>query len=221
MSSSFEAPTSTQNARNDDPWTPLARRNVNVYEQEPRRAPSSATASIGSSPTAVFSSREPSVVTKPTTNGTFYPVYDDNGKGKAIVAATYAASLSATHGSASEAEEERDDARRFALLGTGAWLSDQHAEERCLRRSGNAKVRLSKALPHRLKKPPFELHQTAQHAVSYESPAVLPAIATPTHIANGTLISPRCSSPQSHCFVRSEVSARLRTPSTLRHVRHG
>lgn len=63
--------------------------------------------SLGSRTTSVFSSRKESSVTKPTSAGTSY-VIDDK-------VATYASSVSATYGSASEAETDHDT----ALVGIG------------------------------------------------------------------------------------------------------
>lgn len=67
--------------------------------------------------TSVFSSRKESSVTKPTSNGTSYPISGHDGKGKGT--ATYAPSLSATHGSGSDTE--REAVRNTELLGLGNW----------------------------------------------------------------------------------------------------
>ena len=117
--------------------------------------------SVGSSPTAVFSSREPSIVTKPTSYGTNYLAHDYNGEDK--IDMTYPSSLSATHGSESEAEFEHDDASGDSLLGTGAWTSSHLAKSPCLR--GDRRVRLSTRLPGR-KKHQVVLHQPARTGVS-------------------------------------------------------
>ncbi|KAF2626250.1 hypothetical protein BU25DRAFT_104094 [Macroventuria anomochaeta] len=174
-------------ARNDAPWTTLARRNDGHDEDNLSRASSSATTSVGSSPTAVFSFREPSIVTKPTSYGTGYPTHDYKGEGKADT--TYATSLSAKHGSGSEAEVEHDDALCTALLGAGAWSSGHQAEEQCLRRHENSKVRLSKVLPHRLKKLPLVLHQFNRDEASASQEAGPRANAAFTRIEEGTLLS--------------------------------
>ncbi|KAF2793280.1 hypothetical protein K505DRAFT_244767 [Melanomma pulvis-pyrius CBS 109.77] len=78
--------------------------------------------SSGTRTTVVFSSREASTATKPTSAGTSYPVENYTGKGKAI--ATYASSLSATQGSASEAEAEIEATRDNSLFGLGDWTAD-------------------------------------------------------------------------------------------------
>ena len=76
--------------------------------------------SSGTLTSTVFSSRKESTGTKPTSAGTSYPV--DGYKGKAV--ATYASSVSATHGSGSEAEAELEALRDSALVGVGDWSAD-------------------------------------------------------------------------------------------------
>ena len=147
-------------ARDNDPWNALAHLNEHLDEDHLSQASSSVTTSVGSSPAAMFSSREPSIVTKPTSNGTDYSVYNEENEDKVDI--TYAASLSATYGSESEAEVEHDDALHDTLLGTGAWSSSHQAQGQCLRRRHNARIRLSKDLPHRFKKLPLVLHQHNQ-----------------------------------------------------------
>lgn len=157
-------------SRNADPFT-LALRNGDDLDNDElsqlNQASSSASSSVGSSSTAVFSSREPSIVTKRTSYGTGYPVHDYKGEGKAY--ATYAASLSATHGSDSEAEVEHDEECPIDLRYAGAWSFGPQAHDQCLRKSEHARIRASKitlstALPHRLKKPPIVLLQPTQDA---------------------------------------------------------
>ncbi|KAF3050334.1 hypothetical protein E8E11_005424 [Didymella keratinophila] len=148
--------------RNGDPLT-LALRSGGELDHDDllqlHEASSSTSTSLGSSPTTVFSSREPSIVTKPTSYGTDYPTHNYNGKGKAQV--EYASSLSATYGSDSETEAEHDNTQRTALFGAGAWSSGQDSQDRCLRRAENSKIRLSKELPKRRKKIPVVIHQAA------------------------------------------------------------
>lgn len=151
-------------ASDDDPWTTLACRNEPLSGDRLSQASSSATTSVGSSPTAVFSSREPSIVTKPTSYGTSYPAHGYNKQGKAD--STYAASLSATRGSGSEAEVELDDALHTTLLGTGAWLSSPQAQGQVLRRREHARIRLSEVLHLRHKKPTIILHQRDRDVAS-------------------------------------------------------
>lgn len=153
-------------ARNGDPLTLALRSGAELDHDDLLQlndAFSSASTSVGSSPTAVFSFRESSIVTKPTSQGTDYPVHDYSIKGKAQV--EYASSLSASHGSELDAEAEHDNARRTALLGTGAWSSSQN-HVHCLRREENTKVRLSKLLPDRRKKPTVVLHQSKMSKAS-------------------------------------------------------
>jgi hypothetical protein len=138
----------------ETPWTSLARRSRYFDDVPLSQAPSQATTSVGSSPTAVFSSRQPSVITRPTSYGTDYPAHGYNKEGK-----EYAPSLSATHGSGSETEAEHNDPLGATLFGAGAWSSSHKAQGQLLRRHEHAKVRFSKSLPHRVKKPPVVLHQ--------------------------------------------------------------
>lgn len=107
----------------------------------------------------MFSFSEPSIVTKPTSYGTDYPACGYDSRDKANI--EYASSLSATHGSDSEAEAERDDAQHTALFGTGAWSSGQDSQDSCLRRVENSKIRLSQELTKRRRKIPVVIHQAA------------------------------------------------------------
>jgi hypothetical protein len=79
-------------------------------------------ASTSSAPTGVFSSREASSDTKHTSICTSYPLYDSEGKRRDTV--NYSSSLSATHGSGSEAELEMEASQRIDLIGTGSWMSN-------------------------------------------------------------------------------------------------
>jgi hypothetical protein len=87
-------------------------------------SPNTETSSSVCTPTSVFTSRDESSGTKPTSSGTSYPLESYRGKGKAV--ATYASSLSATHGSGSEAEAEQD----HALVGIGQWADEGPATTR-------------------------------------------------------------------------------------------
>lgn len=82
-------------------------------------ASTSIAASSSAAPTgSIWSSRKASSVTKPTSNGTSYPVVGSNGKGKvAIVSAS--SSMTATHGSGSDTE--REAARDQDFFGVGSW----------------------------------------------------------------------------------------------------
>lgn len=210
--------------RNGDPFTLALRNGYDLSNDDLlqlSQASSSASTSVGSSPTAVFSSREPSNVTKPTSYGTSYPAHDYNGEGK--VDTMYAASLSATHGSESEAEVEYDDARCIALLGTGAWSSGTQTHGSCLRKLENAKIRsskirLSKALPHRLKKPSIVLHQDATSACQDEEQ---PPTAAPAQMGAGTYPYTYCAVFLVLLFDRSNVFPPPHTRSALRAARFG
>jgi hypothetical protein len=82
-------------------------------------ASTSIAASSSAAPTeSIWSSRKASSVTKPTSNGTSYPVVGNNDKGKvAIVSAS--SSMTATHGSGSDTE--REVARDQDFFGVGSW----------------------------------------------------------------------------------------------------
>lgn len=112
--STAAADTSSLLYRNDDALTialrsdqPLSLEELVHLNRSASRAGDTAS-SLGSRTTSVFSSRKESSITKPTSAGTSY-VIDDK------VIATYASSVSATHGSASEAETDHDT----ALFGIG------------------------------------------------------------------------------------------------------
>ncbi|KAF3044428.1 hypothetical protein E8E12_010564 [Didymella heteroderae] len=164
MNSDEESPVTRFITHDETPWTTLSRRSRGSDDVYHRQVPSSATVSVASSPNEVFSSREPSIATRPTSYGASYPAhgYNKEGRGNTV----YAASLSATHGSESEPEAELSDALDAALLGTGAWSASHQAQGQLLRRHEHAKVRLSKSLPHRVKKLPVVLHQNNAGVVS-------------------------------------------------------
>ncbi|OCL04149.1 hypothetical protein AOQ84DRAFT_391748 [Glonium stellatum] len=107
--------------------------NNNVHASASRGASSSA------APTeSIWSSRKASSVTKPTSNGTSYPVVDSNGKGKvAIVSASSSpsSSMTATHGSGSDTERDQD----FACLGSWAGASSVPPPEKSNKRAKKPK----------------------------------------------------------------------------------
>ena len=177
MSSDDESPFQRFIKHEDTPWTSIDLGNRGLAAVDLNYASSTATTSVGSSPAAVFSSRGPSIATKPTSYGTGYP---PSGRHKEYtVDTTYAASLSATHGSGSEAEADHDDALGATLVGAGAWSSSRQAQGQLLRRPEHAKVRLSRSLPHRVKKPVVVLHQSTDppsNNKSKESPLQEPAL---------------------------------------------
>lgn len=164
-------------ASDDDPWSTFTRLNEHVDEERLSQTSSSVTTSTGSSPADAFSSHEPTVITKPTSNGTNYHGYNYMHRDKTDV--TYATSLSASHGSASDEDIEHDDALHDTLLYMGEWSSSQRTQDRCLRKRENAKVRLSRTLPDRVKKPPIDLHQNGQHSTSVDRETVLPIETSP------------------------------------------
>lgn len=143
----------------DDPWSAFAYFDQTLDgDHLDERASTSAAGSTQSSPANIFSSHEPTIATKPTSNGTDYIQYNHRYRKEAEF--TYATSLCATYGSASEEEIEHDDPLHATLLGTGGWVSSHHVQDQCLRRRENTKIRLSKDLPRRLKKPTIVLHQS-------------------------------------------------------------
>ena len=175
--------------RNGDPLTLALRNGEEVDDDELvqlNQASTPMSSSIGSSPTADFSSREPSIVTKPTSYGTNYPAHDYNGGDKTDVA--YPSSLSATHGSGSEAEVEHEDARGHSLLGAGAWTSSHQAKSSCLR--GDRRARLSTKLRSR-KKYPVVLHQHGWNGVSTVQDGESNLTATLPQTKQGMLM-PKC-----------------------------
>jgi hypothetical protein len=93
-----------------------------VHLDQARSLISDTAASTSSASTGVFSSHEASSDTKHTSIGTSYPLYDSEGKRRDTV--DYSSSLSATHGSGSEAELEMEASQRIDLIGTGSWMSD-------------------------------------------------------------------------------------------------
>ncbi|KAF1922970.1 uncharacterized protein M421DRAFT_335609 [Didymella exigua CBS 183.55] len=166
MNSDGESPVARFITHEDTPWTAVACHNRYLDEKHLSQSPSLADASLESSPTALFSTREPSITTKPTSYGTDYLGHGQNKKSKADT--TYTASLSATHGSGSEAEAEagHDNALDATLFGAGAWSTSHQGQGQSLRRHEHARVRLSKSLPYRIKKPPVVLHQITSNAGS-------------------------------------------------------
>ncbi|KAF1957028.1 hypothetical protein CC80DRAFT_53555 [Byssothecium circinans] len=124
--------------RNDDPMTVTLRSEGTVDLDDIVRlnrnaSPSHDTpTSLGTLTTTLFSSHKESRGTKPTSAGTSYPI---GGKGKAV--ATYASSLSATHGSGSEVEAEKD----HAFVGIGDWTAGASSDAVCPPLKGVARTR--------------------------------------------------------------------------------
>jgi hypothetical protein len=129
--------------------------------------------SSGTTTVTDFSSRKESITTKPTSAGTSYPVKGYTGKGKAT--ATYASSLSATHGSASEAEAEVDAARDNALVGVGDWMAESSTAAAPLKGSSRPRKRQHAKSQPKHKKPPvviFQRQSTACASSDDECPTV-------------------------------------------------
>jgi hypothetical protein len=109
--------------------------------------------SVGTSSTAVFSSRDESTVTKPTSTGT----YHNKGKGK--LKTGYSSSLSGTHGSASEAEFSCTALRRDNLLAVGDWADSELDVPRPLKGTARAKERQQPRRKLKNKKPIVVIEQ--------------------------------------------------------------
>ncbi|KAF2689837.1 hypothetical protein K458DRAFT_382964 [Lentithecium fluviatile CBS 122367] len=139
---------------------------------------------IGTPTTAgLRSSRKESSDTKPTSGGTGYPVHDYKGKGKAV--AMYESSLSATHGSGSDAEAEQEN----ALVGIGDWTADGPITGRPLKGAARARRRPRANRRPKSKKPVIIIqHDVPDHASSGEdeNPA-----ATQVAVGNSK-VEPKC-----------------------------
>jgi len=131
-----------------------------------------AASSSGTRSTAFSSSRKES--TKPTSAGTSYPVERYHGKGKAI--ATYPSSVSATQGSASEAEADVEAFVNSTLVGVGDWATDSRSAAPPLKGGARARKRTRRSGQ---KKPPVVVHNGETECTSGEE---YPAVAKPaTH----------------------------------------
>ncbi|KAK7179766.1 hypothetical protein DPSP01_003241 [Paraphaeosphaeria sporulosa] len=183
-STAATAQTSTVFSRNDDPWT-LALRSetehplsldelVDLNRTEPPSHDFPST--VGTLTTTVLSSQKESSITKPTSAGTSYIVDGYTGKGKGKIVKTYASSLSATHGSGSEAEAEQDN----VLIGVG----DQF-ESSTLKGAARARKRQQAHRISRPKKVPLVIH--------YDGPA---HVSSEEELAPVTKHSSRCSNKE-------------------------
>lgn len=169
MSDYAESSTAAMYSRNDDPMTLRLRSEgalgidelIDLNRQ--RSPPPVDASSAGTLTTTLFSSHKPSTVTKQTSAGTSYPVDGYAGKGKAV--ATYASSLSATHGSGSDTELEaiRDE----ALFGVGDW-ADGPAASRTLKGSARARRRPRPVRRLKHKKPVVIIQQDGTGSASDE-----------------------------------------------------
>jgi hypothetical protein len=116
--------------------------------------------SIPGTPTdGLFSAQDKSTSTEPTSIDTSLPNKTYKGKGKARVEASNASSLSAACGSASEAEAQRPDVRREALLAVGDWATATLVSDELLRGAARAKTRRHRVGPRKVKKPVVEIVQ--------------------------------------------------------------
>jgi hypothetical protein len=152
MSDYTNSYTAVMLSRNDDHIS-IALRSGGAIELEDlvqlqrTTSPNTETSSSVCTPTSVFTSRNESSGTKPTSGGTSYPLENYHGKGKAV--ATYASSLSATYGSGSEAEAEQD----YALVGIGQWAGEGPATTRLPKERSKARKRPRENRSMKLKKP--------------------------------------------------------------------
>jgi hypothetical protein len=188
MSDYAESSTAAMLSRYDDRMTAALRSETLLELQDIvqlQRATSpfhNVTSSVGTIPTAVFSSRKESNSTKPTSGGSSYPVDYHHGKGKAV--ATYASSLSATHGSGSEADAEQEN----ALVGIGDWTGDDPVATRPLKGTARTRKRPRAIRCSRLKKPVIIIQHDVPAQPSSgedESPA---AIHIPCSNSKGALL---------------------------------
>lgn len=171
----------------DDPWSVFACFDETlVIRRLDEVSSSSASGSTRSLLADVFSNHGPTVVTQPTSNGTNYIWY--NQKHGENTEVTHATSLSAFHGSVSEEEIDSEDLLQAALIGTGAWVPSRPTQGQCLRRHENAKIRLSKDLPRRRKKPMIVLHQVDREPAAVESVTALPTNTTPAPAMRSMLV---------------------------------
>jgi hypothetical protein len=181
LSGHAESSTATAIFRNDDALSRALRNGTTLdiddiarLNHTPLSAPEDVS-SIGTSSTAVFSSLEESVVTKPTSAGTDHETYTRMGKGKAKLKTGYCSSLSGTHGSASEAEAERSFLRRNHLLAVGDWADTALESSQTLRGIARAKERQQPHRKPRHKKPTVVIVQSdraGRHVDVVEQPTV-------------------------------------------------
>ena len=112
-----------------------------------------ALSSLESTSTAVFSIKDESTATKPTSTGTPYPNYVYRDKDKGRRKPPYASSLSVAYGSGSEAELEQHMARRDALLAMGDWATGDLIPNEPLKGAARAKTRNRHKWQPKQKKP--------------------------------------------------------------------
>ncbi|EAT78314.2 hypothetical protein SNOG_14443 [Parastagonospora nodorum SN15] len=120
--------------------------------------------SVATSSTAVFTHREESTVTKPTSTDTYPRPKAPTAKGKGKLGGSFASSLSGNNGSASEAEVERGALRRNSLFAIGDWADPQPTSSRALKGTIRAKERLQIHGTSKRKKPIVVIEQ-GRHVV--------------------------------------------------------
>lgn len=120
--------------------------------------------SVGTSSTAVFTHREESTVTKPTSTSTYLRPKAPIAKGKGKLESGYTSSVSGNNGSASEAEVEHGALRRNSLFAIGDWADPQLNSSRPLKGTIRAKERVQTRGTSKRKKPIVVIEQ-ARHVV--------------------------------------------------------
>lgn len=171
-------------SRNDDPMTLALRAEGPSFGIEDlvhlnrTAAPSEHdTISLGSTDPEVFSSREQSTATKPTSNGTSYPFvgYSGKSKGKGKVGPSYPSSLSATHGSDSDNEAVQEN----MIVGIGDWTADDPTTTRPLKGAARARKRCKVNRRSKPKKPVIVIqHRSPNNNTAPVGDDSIPAIET-------------------------------------------
>ena len=115
--------------------------------------------SVGTSSTAVFTHREESTDTKPTSTNTYPRPKAPIAKGKGKLERGYTSSVSGNYGSASEAEVERGALRRNSLFAIGDWIDPHLSSSRPLKGTIRAKERVQTRGTSKRKKPVVVIEQ--------------------------------------------------------------
>jgi hypothetical protein len=123
-----------------------------------------AVSSVGTTSTAVFTHREESTDTKPTSTNTYPQPKASIAKGKDKLESGYTSSISGNYGSASEAEVERGALRRNSLFAIGDWMDPQLNSSRPLKGTIRAKERVQIRGTLKRKKPIVVIEQ-GRHVV--------------------------------------------------------
>jgi hypothetical protein len=197
MSAQASSSTATTILRNDDPLTQALRNGValemsDIVRLDRVASPISEASLSFESPTEdFFSAQDKSATTKPTSIGTSSPNNIHNDKGKGRAEASNASSLSVACGSASEAEIQRPEICREALLAMGDWATSSLVLDEPLRGTARAKARRHRDGPRKFKKPVVEIIQhndapTISHVEVAESTITVAAA------QDGSGMSSRC-----------------------------